>query len=272
MVSLPLGALAKVGRSRRHAHELLGAIAEWTASAGLRQYAVIAEDRLSWSVNLDVPAPPPIRDWALIAGDAVHNARSALDVAVFELARGDQLPAVQQQAIAFPIVVDGQKWSGTALRLSMLPPQLLERIRLVQPFQRPDEERGGDMLPVLHALDIADKHRLPLTAFIKPMAIDHTFSIEFEDEPTVEEPPDVTLFEPQIAHGAVLLEGRSGHRIARISGTAEITLKVCIAVPNRGSVGVQEVLDNAALYAQRVVAFLADVGPAQSGERSPDRG
>lgn len=120
MVSLTPGALAKVGRSRRHTYELLGAIAEWTASAGIQQFAVIAENRLSWSVNLDFSAPPPIEQWALIAGDAIHNARSSLDVAVFELVSGDQLPDKQKQAVAFPIVVDAESWSGTAQRLSML--------------------------------------------------------------------------------------------------------------------------------------------------------
>jgi hypothetical protein len=263
MATLAPGASAKIGRLRRHTHDLLGAFAQWTTSMDIQQDVEIAADRLSWTLRLGFQPGPPLRERALIAGDAIHNARSALDVAVYELANGDSLTSPQQKAVAFPIVTDPDEWPKAAKRLSMLPAGLLERIRMVQPFQRPEAERTKDLLPDLHALDNADKHRFPLTAVASPASLEHGFAIEFEDNATTVGPPDVTFYEPELVPGAVLLEGRSVDRIAQVSGRVGLSFTVCIDVPGRGPVGVQEILDCAALYARQVIAFLAELGSAR---------
>jgi hypothetical protein len=270
MSPLTPGALAKIGRSRRHTHDLLGAIAQWTTSLNVQQDVEIAADRLSWILRLDCEPGPPLREWALIAGDAIHNARAALDVAVYELGNGDTLTSPQQKAVAFPIVTDADEWPKAAKRLSMLPADLLERIRMVQPFQRPEAERTKDVLPDLHTLDIADKHRLPLTAVARPASLEHAFMIEFEDNAKTEGPPDVTFYEPELAPRAVLLEGRSVDRIEQVNGRVDLSFTVCIDVPGRGPTGAQEILDSAALYARQVIAFLADPGITASRASSPE--
>ena len=262
MPAPPRGALAKIGRAQQHHHELLGVFNAWGIASPIgEQVVAIAEDRLSWSLRLGEVPEPPLATWALIAGDAIHNLRSALDVAVFELADAKSLKPKEQQRVALPVVGDPNQWAAPAKRLAVLPADLVERIASLQPFQRPEAERATDGLALLHTLDIADKHRLPLTAsVITNGQVEHSFLVEYEVEPDPSVEPDVTVHEPVLASGAMLVEQRTTERVAKVSGSVTLKFELSLDLPGVGPVPVSQYLDRTALYVRQLVSVLAGEG------------
>lgn len=267
MSSLPPGALAKIGRSKQHTHELLGSFTSWTISnVPAKTVQRIAEDRLSWTVHLGEFPDPPFLWWSLIAGDAIHNLRSALDVAVYELGDAKSLAAKEQERVTFPLVTDPDRWADAAQRLAVLPTELVERIESVQPFQRPEGERETDALRVLHLLDIADKHRLPLAATTVPQQVEHSFEVEFEVEPEAGVDPKVTVHMPRLTAGALLVDQRTTERIVKVRGQVGLQFQLSLDVPGVGPVGVTDYLENTGQYVWQVVAALAGLGESHDSE------
>src|SRR3954452_1429230 len=80
---------AKVDRATAHYADLKARIDAWFASDPYRLESVIADDRCNWTLYLRVDRPPRLVEWATILGDCLHNLRSALDAAVWELAHRD---------------------------------------------------------------------------------------------------------------------------------------------------------------------------------------
>ena len=107
------------------------------------------------------PSPPSDR-WSLIAGDCIHNLRSALDHLVYALAIRDsgKNPPPNEGNLQFPIVTKPEKWPDSRdRRLSPLNPTSQAKIERVQPYNR-KHKYLGPLLALLGQLDIADKHRL----------------------------------------------------------------------------------------------------------------
>lgn len=108
--------------------------------------------------------PPP--RWSALAGDCVHNLRSALDHIVWSLSGGDGMAPTHTE---FPIFKDENKYldrtgKGDPARGSGLWKiegvqsfQARTAIRWLQPFRGPDPT--GHPLWILHELDRIDKHR-----------------------------------------------------------------------------------------------------------------
>lgn len=269
MTRLPPGALAKIARSKQHTHELLGSFTSWTiTNVPAKTVQRIAEDRLSWTVHLGEFPDPPFLWWSLIAGDAIHNLRTALDVAVYELGDAKSLAAKEQERVTFPLVTDPDRWVDAAQRLAVLPTKLVERIENVQPFQRPEGERETDALRVLHLLDIADKHRLPLAATTVPQQVEHSFEVEFEVEPEPGVDPDVTVHIPTLTAGALLVDQRTTERIVKVRGQMGLQFQLSLDLPGVGPVGVTDYLENTGQYVWQVVAVLAGLGESHESEGS----
>lgn len=117
-------------------------------------------------------ADPPIQ-MALVAGDAVHNLRSALDHLVYEFAVAG---AASGERSEYPIFEDARVYGrDVGGRLEGVPEDVCERIESAQPFHL----RDGDVwrkpsgpadplainaaLRVIRRLDNTDKHRLALS-------------------------------------------------------------------------------------------------------------
>lgn len=95
----------------------------------------------------------PPAEWSLLVGDALHNARSALDHLAWQLVDMHGGPPDRSR---FPFK-DGPVGFGDELRnaLPKVPAEIRQQVRDLQPW------RGGDdRLWLLHHLDIVDKHRL----------------------------------------------------------------------------------------------------------------
>lgn len=146
------GVDSKFARARRNVDEIAHEVQRFFSSTPYRlERSETDEGDLVYTVR--VAAQPPM-EWALIIGDAVHNARSALDHLAYALvARDGGTPG---DHTSFPIA-NGPGGYGDKLRSGMRGARQATRdaIRDLQPW------RGGDdELWRLHRLDIVDKHRL----------------------------------------------------------------------------------------------------------------
>lgn len=117
----------------------------------------IGEDDTSLIViKRPIPETPQL-DWALCFGDAVHSARVALDALAWALAQQNGVP-VAAGNISFPISnseVHFEKHCSTFL--PSVSPEIVERMRHVQPFNAEDQETSW--LRLLTKFDNWDKHR-----------------------------------------------------------------------------------------------------------------
>lgn len=256
-------AWAKVARAGQHIRELESRIGTWAATSGYGPAAAISEDRLSWEVRARLPQPPPLAEWSLIAGDAVHTLRSALDVLVWANSAGSSLEPKQREKIGFPLVQDEVDWRGEwGRKLRSVPDHVADRIRDCQPFNRPAEEVAGDGLLLLHDLDIRDKHRLALetAAVLAEFSFQHGVEFHDEDAAARNVPPNVTFHQAPLEDGALVAEGRTKDPIAKIRGSINLTFRVALGT-EKGPVPVIELLGGLASHVGQVVTYVQS-GPS----------
>jgi hypothetical protein len=110
----------------------------------------------------EVIEPVPT-DIPLILGDAIHNARSALDVMAYEIACMAKIPLKDRKWIRFPFAESREKLK-TALNgghIQRAGAHIIDTIvNVVQPYKG-----GDDALYALLDFDIMDKHELLIPAF-----------------------------------------------------------------------------------------------------------
>jgi hypothetical protein len=147
----------KYARAVHLANELRGRIDEWSASETL-----LAElhqvDEHAVEFRIVVKAPPPIDEWSLILGDALHNLRGVLDAVVWGLATLDGAEPIKPRRVAFVVTQDQAEWAQQVKNLESVPAVYLERLRRLQPWME-GVTREDSLLWLLHRLDILDKHR-----------------------------------------------------------------------------------------------------------------
>lgn len=147
-----LGIDSKFRRARSLVDELEHAVAEYLAS---EPFSLETREEPSGDLStiVRVKAQPPV-EWSVVIGDAVHNARSALDHLAYALVERDG--GVARESAYFPIT-DESTGYGEKLRkgLAGASREARDAVRALQPW------RGGDVdLWRLHRLNIIDKHRL----------------------------------------------------------------------------------------------------------------
>jgi hypothetical protein len=174
-----IGSRLKVERAREHLDALYADIQEWSTSEPFRY--VSEDDPVTGHSIIRVRTAgqglrPPDR-LALLAGDAIHNLRAALDHLVVELA---ELGSGADQQTQFPIYDDSEKYDLAEERLiGRLRREHRTRIASLQPFHvrglagpgipllHPDDSRAVNVsIMLVGRLDNVDKHNLllPTTA------------------------------------------------------------------------------------------------------------
>ncbi len=96
----------------------------------------------------------------LLVGDCIHNARSALDHLVFQLAILNKASVASASKTSFPVCLTPGEFKN-AVRHKVAPfisAMALAEIEKLQPYATKDGE--SDIIWVLSQLDIIDKHRL----------------------------------------------------------------------------------------------------------------
>jgi len=171
------GCEGKLRWAKRHLKALDDQIA---LAAGLHKHVITVENDPGTSeyVFKVTGLHPSDADWGYLAGDCIHNLRSALDHLVFQLAilaLGRDLTDDEARSCMFPIHANADSFKSAAKgRTKLLRSGEQTRIEELQPFNASDTSiwppRPGylpgvpapvpSLLGRLEALDVIDKHRL----------------------------------------------------------------------------------------------------------------
>lgn len=148
----------KIERANKHIADLDSRI---TAFSETDFYTLVVDkDPKTLGSILRVHATAAIpADFSLIIGDAIHNARSALDLAWYEII-STRLPHLLDSHTKFPFKRSRDELIATleGRKIGEAFPLLFESlVNTIKPYPT-----GNDSLMALHDLDIADKHRLLL--------------------------------------------------------------------------------------------------------------
>ncbi|MCC7421032.1 MAG: hypothetical protein IT428_12185 [Planctomycetaceae bacterium] len=147
--------LAKIERANKHILEFEECL---NAFRNSKPYRLVIEDNPDSRervYKVKVLKPPPL-ELSLIAGDAIHNLRSALDHLVWRLieANGN----VPSRQTAFPVSETRAKYeAGSPAKVQGMNPSAVDLINAIKPYKG-----GSDEIWALHELNNFDKHRLLL--------------------------------------------------------------------------------------------------------------
>ena len=154
------GCRAKVERAKEHFYALYGEYGAFFERNpfGFANYTNPAAGEQVYLARIS--RQPPTARWGVIAGEIVHQLRSALDLLVWQLVLDNGgRPKTGAGGTGFPIcrTEDGyEKSSRTKLRGAS--ETAVKAIENIQPYRMP--EGMGYLLGVLHDLDIRDKHQV----------------------------------------------------------------------------------------------------------------
>ena len=247
--------------------EFQGRIETWSAGQPFTTDKTLSEDGLTASVILRVKHPPPLDEWALVFGDAVHNLRSALDSLVWELAHFDGHEPRRPRDLYFPIVTEEENWPRAANMLESCPEAVVERIRLMQPFLIPDAGPSG--LEVLAHLNNQDKHRVPIRASmtVQQLTMDNA-SFEFENEDDIPDPPFRIKVEDTIPmeDGIVVVAFESTARMVRMQ--APVVMGARFALDYKGQPAeIEHTINTMAQYVRIIIDVVTRGHPTEDTPR-----
>lgn len=158
--------IAKVRRAHEHVHSLWRATERYIKAY---PYKITREfDADGWYIGKFSIVKPPPADLALIVGDALHNARSALDQCIYTTSRA---PAEVREHVSFPLYRDPLEYVAISKKrpvsprdraLAGVPKKYRAIVDDTQPFNR-----RYALLDALRLFDNADKHRLVHLALLR---------------------------------------------------------------------------------------------------------
>ena len=103
---------------------------------------------------------PPDPTLALLAGEALHQLRSALDHKIHDLIIQNRKSAYRSRTTQFPIFVDGAKYKkGAPAKIQGVSRAAAAVIESMQPYNRTPDDPTQDPLWILQDLNNTDKHR-----------------------------------------------------------------------------------------------------------------
>jgi hypothetical protein len=158
-ISAPfVGPSLKIERARKHLAELVQLLTEAQQRlldfyGDLDAIKLLAATQVG-RVNYNQPTPP---EFPLIVGDIVHNLRTALDIAMCDVAR---VRGKSTDKIKFPFAISSETLEKALTGdVKKLGDDIIELLRACEPHRK-----GNKALRALHDLDIDDKHKLILPA------------------------------------------------------------------------------------------------------------
>jgi hypothetical protein len=151
------GARAKVERAKEHILDLKAKRIAFLGSDPYRTTPEFYPEPSATAYFLDKYTPIP-ETISLVAGDAIHSLRTALDYLVYAFV--DRQPGdIENTHLYFPICKSGEAYVRESPRKTEgIPNEIKQRIDAFHPYKG-----GNDSLWELHQLDIIDKHRLLVT-------------------------------------------------------------------------------------------------------------
>ncbi|MDN4596949.1 hypothetical protein [Leifsonia virtsii] len=148
--------LERLARAKERARETLEIAQRWNRGDHVSP-AWTQLDPQTFVLYLDIDEPAPVRQLSLTMSEALHHARGALSSFAWELSSLSGAGLSRRNKVSFPAALSVDSWDKVAPALSAIPPELVARIRQVQPFQYV-EQPAADALAVLARLNNLDKH------------------------------------------------------------------------------------------------------------------
>ncbi len=262
----------KIAQARAHLATLRSRIDVWQSTRPVTADVSLLDSRLGATWHLNIRSEPPVAEWSLHVGDCIHQLRSALDACVWDLinATGHPLPA-DPHRIQFPIEgADPDRWAKVAKdRLRGMPAEIVERIKNLQPFNRPEGERTADGLLLLQELSNADKHRANVRVAVVMAQTAHQVAFRFADEDAAGRnvPPNATVGQPSFEHGALLARVDTIDPLDKVSGLWNFELHIVMdsSTGERPALSTLELLIG---YVQNVLGFIYGVPALLTEEES----
>ena len=155
------GVRLKIGRAEEHFQSVKNVVSAQLKPEAYDAIFKVNADFTRYSVILKILKDIPFDQMALIAGDCVHNLRSALDHLIYSMAvhlEHGNIPT-NWKKLAFPIAASSSDFADMGFRIKSLPDRVRTAIESVQPYNRPHAELPP-LLGLLHYFDLADKHRV----------------------------------------------------------------------------------------------------------------
>ena len=151
-ISLP--SRLKIERAKHHINDLNGKVKAFLSEQPFEAVIRIAPKAKQGSLAIKRNKPVP-DEISLIAGDAVHNLRSALDLLMFALIGGK---VARPETVQFPFGHgDEQAFMRTieTRQIKLAGKKVVDEIVALKPYRDANSELYG-----LHSLDLTDKHQL----------------------------------------------------------------------------------------------------------------
>lgn len=154
-----IGPQMKIMRAAIHLDALVNIFRFYSSNTKLVAKEVGFEDpNVIWEITFSNPPPAAV---PLLIGDTAHNLRSALDLMVCDLAR---LQGKNPKGLKFPFAETEEKLEEILGPMTKgLGSDVVGAIRALKPFAGPG---GNRLLRGLHDLDVVDKHRLIIPAYV----------------------------------------------------------------------------------------------------------
>jgi hypothetical protein len=172
-----IGVELKFRRALQHAAQLSDAVRSADIDSYWRIVAKLEPETGDYVQRLDVLKPFP-QEWSLLLGDAIHNARGALDLLACEIVKHDGGHVTSQTQ--FPVAESESKL------VSMVPRTMkgARRTSIAALMDLRPWKDGNSSIYDLHRLDIYDKHRqlLPVLAHTVGLNMQTTFHAAPEDD------------------------------------------------------------------------------------------
>jgi hypothetical protein len=159
----------KIKRAKHHVKELESALVAFRETCPYETGAKKDPETgyvIHYAVRVDDPGP----EVAGLAGEAIHQLRSALDHLAAQLVRSHS-PRMDIDKVSFPISDEPKEGKAVPdTRVKGMSDEAIKAIDAIEPWKG----GAGRDLWVLHKLNNIDKHRMLVTVVSDVTAIDHT--------------------------------------------------------------------------------------------------
>ncbi len=222
------GVQAKLRRARSHLVELERGAAAYLDDTPFGVYTVADPTTGPVSYRVHVRAKPP-EDLGLMLGDALHNARSALDHVACRLV--EHAGGSITQGTAYPIASDAARFAvGVKAKLRGASAAAIDAVRATAAHPG-----GDDQLWALHQLDIGDKHKLLIPVGVFLGTVNLHYGIQGTELPPIGLVPDEIT---PIEEGVEVLHIAEQPRFAETDGhTREFSFNFDLALDSADLLG-----------------------------------
>lgn len=219
----------KIHRAREHFAALDREIRAWV---GTNPMAILKEkdaEGRRHTVFGEIVNPPALNRWSLIAGDCVHNLRSALDSLVYAIAVHETglNPPADERALQFPVASCPNDFKKQKNRIRSLSPIVQSEIEKAQPYNVSHPE-FPPALELLGTLDIIDKHKMLNVV----AAVPHRASVEMTGHAVIS---DITMHRTGVDSKTEILSFTVDPPNRDLSYKCEAVIVICVAHSPRRS-------------------------------------